>query len=47
MDVNMYGVCGMLGEVECALFDVNETLSSINLVEARKSKFNEGMNQPR
>jgi hypothetical protein len=27
--VNMYGVCGMLGEVECALFNVNETLPRI------------------
>jgi hypothetical protein len=25
----LYGVCGMLGEMECALFNVNETLTSI------------------
>jgi hypothetical protein len=44
---NMYGVCGMHGEVECALFNVNEILPSMIWWRIEKSKINEGMNQPR
>jgi hypothetical protein len=37
------GVCGMLGEVECSF--IQRDITKHNLVEARKTKFNEGMNQ--
>jgi hypothetical protein len=37
------GVCGMLGEVECSFIQID--ITKHNFVDARKSMFNEGMNQ--
>jgi hypothetical protein len=37
----------VLGALECALFNVNEPLPIIIWWRLEKSKFREGMNQPR